>query len=280
MSDLKYEVLTSVRDSSTRGIPTGTEALQWVANSATLIYGDQEAILVDTFMTTDANKELIDWISQHHVNLKYIYITHAHSDHFFGVGMIKAAFPNAKIIATQATADGIPAVIMPAMVATVWNQLFPGQVPTDLRGADEVVNNSFTLEDHQLEILHDGFTDTHDSTSLWVPDLKLIVAGDATYNGVHPFMAETTLAARQNWIASNERMKSLHPQYVVAGHKVPENTDDPKILDETIDYIKTFNKLAETAASGDALYNTMIARYPDRVNPGSLWGAAHSVIRN
>ncbi|MGV0168415.1 MBL fold metallo-hydrolase [Furfurilactobacillus sp. WILCCON 0119] len=279
MTTLNYDTYIDVRDSSTRNIPAGTEDLQWVANTATLIYGDRDAVLVDTFLSIEANNKLIDWIKQHKVNLKFIYITHAHSDHFFGAAMLKDAFPNAKVIATQATADAIPAVIMPAMVTTVWQQLFPGQVPAHLVGADEVVTDQFELEDHQIDILSDNFTDTHDSTSLWVPDLKLIVAGDATYNGVHPFMAETTLDARKNWIKVNEHMKTLHPEHVVAGHKVPTNDDDPKILDETIAYISTFNELAETTHSADELYREMMTRYGTRINPGSLWGVSQSIFR-
>ncbi|WP_353989640.1 MBL fold metallo-hydrolase [Pediococcus argentinicus] len=279
MTNLKYEVLTDKRDSSTRGLPAGTEDLQWVANSATLIYGESDAVLVDTFMTIDANNKLIDWIKDHHVNLKYIYVTHAHSDHFFGAGMLKDAFPEVQIIATQATADGIPYVIMPAMIATVWNQLFPNQIPDHLIGVDQVVTDSFEIEGHQIKILQDKFTDTHDSTSLWIPDLKLIVAGDATYNGVHPFMAETTLPARENWIQVNKDFKALNPEHVVAGHKVPENDDNPVILDETIKYIETFNKLSKQAKTGDELFNAMMNIYGERINPGSLWGVSHAVIR-
>lgn len=55
-----------------RGLPTGTEKLQWVANSATLIYGEKEGILVDTFMTKTANQDLINWVKEHSINLKYI----------------------------------------------------------------------------------------------------------------------------------------------------------------------------------------------------------------
>jgi hypothetical protein len=36
-----------------RDVPPGKESLSWVANSATLIYGEQDAVLVDTFLTVE-----------------------------------------------------------------------------------------------------------------------------------------------------------------------------------------------------------------------------------
>ncbi|MCF6166677.1 hypothetical protein LROSL1_0506 [Furfurilactobacillus rossiae] len=281
MTTLNYDVYNNKRNSVTRGVPEDTKDLQWVANTSTLVYGQKDAVLVDTYMTKAANNELIDWIRDHNVNLKYIYLTHAHADHFFGAGMIQKAFPEATIIATQATIDGLPAVMTPANIATVWEKLFPGSLPDPITSPEDVqpVSDHFELEDHEIDIIQDGFTDTHDSTSLWVPDLGLVVAGDATYNGIHAYMPETTLAARKNWIKVNEHLKTFHPKYVVAGHKIPENPDDPKILDQTIEYITNFNKFAEDASSAEDLYNKMLAVYPKYVNPGSLWSASHSVIR-
>lgn len=276
MTNLNYDVYTNIRNGVTRGLPAGTESLQWVANSATLIYGKTDGVLVDTFMTRDSMNELIGWIRAHHINLKYVYITHAHSDHFFGTAMLRDAFPGVKVVATAATIRDMPEVITPDHMANIWEKLFPGQLPEKVDADAEVVSGSFELENHRIEIIEDGFTDTNDSTSLWVPDLGLIVAGDATYNGIHSFMAQTTAEDRENWINVNKRFKELNPKYVVAGHKVPENADDPVILDETIKYIQTFDKTALESQNADELFKRMMIIYPDRVNPGSLWSAAHA----
>jgi hypothetical protein len=52
--------------------------------------------------------------------------------------------------------------------------------------------------------------------------------------------------------------------------------DDPRIIAETQQYLRDFNRL--NAATGDAreLYDAMLEIYPDRANPGSLWGAANA----
>jgi hypothetical protein len=46
---LTYDVFALKRPGLTRDVPPGTESLQWVANTATLIAGSQDAVLGDTF---------------------------------------------------------------------------------------------------------------------------------------------------------------------------------------------------------------------------------------
>jgi hypothetical protein len=66
----------------------------------------------------------------------------------------------------------------------------------------------------------------------------------------------------------------LRPKTVIAGHKVPENADDPSIIAETRQYLLDFNRLAEATSTARELYDAMLSLYPSRVNPGSLWTAA------
>ena len=51
---LTYDVFALKRPGLTRDLPPGTESLHWVANTATLIAGSQDAVLVDTFATIEA----------------------------------------------------------------------------------------------------------------------------------------------------------------------------------------------------------------------------------
>ena len=62
-----------------------------MANTATLIYGDRDAVLVDTFLTIEQNQQLVDWVKARERNLAYIYITHGHGDHYFGVKQLVEA---------------------------------------------------------------------------------------------------------------------------------------------------------------------------------------------
>jgi glyoxylase-like metal-dependent hydrolase (beta-lactamase superfamily II) len=85
MPKLNWKLLTKKRGSSTQGLPPGKEDLAWVTNTVTLIYGERDAILVDTFLSVQHSKELLDWVAESGKNLTTIYITHAHGDHFLGL---------------------------------------------------------------------------------------------------------------------------------------------------------------------------------------------------
>jgi hypothetical protein len=54
-----------------------------------------------------------------------------------------------------------------------------------------VAHRSIELEGHALIPIATGFNDTADSTSLHVPSLGLIAAGDVVSNGVHPYLGES-----------------------------------------------------------------------------------------
>jgi glyoxylase-like metal-dependent hydrolase (beta-lactamase superfamily II) len=120
-----------------------------------------------------------------------------------------------------------------------------------------------------------GWTDTARSTCLYVPSIGLIVGGDTVYNGIHPYLGETDPPSRLEWISTLDKLEALKPKAVVAGHKVPENDDDPRIISETRQYLRDFDRLNEATANARELYDAMLELYPDRINPGSLWGAAN-----
>jgi hypothetical protein len=72
-------------------------------------------------------------------------------------------------------------------------------------------------------------------------------------------------------------MESLNPTAVVASHKRPESPDHPRVIEETRQYIRDFDRLAEHTTTAQALYDEMLALYPNRVNPGwALWSSARA----
>jgi hypothetical protein len=72
-------------------------------------------------------------------------------------------------------------------------------------------------------------------------------------------------------------IEALRPRAVVAGHKRPGNDDDPRIIEETRQYIRDFDRVAQTTTTARDLYDQMLARYPERVNPGALWSSARAI---
>jgi Metallo-beta-lactamase superfamily len=62
----------------------GETVRMWSPISSILIYGERDAVLVDTPTTTAQATVLADWVLASGKNLTTIYTTHGHGDHFFG----------------------------------------------------------------------------------------------------------------------------------------------------------------------------------------------------
>jgi glyoxylase-like metal-dependent hydrolase (beta-lactamase superfamily II) len=271
---LNYKVFTVTRPGLNRDVPAGKESLMWVANSSTLIYGEHEAVLVDTFLTVDQTKGLADAIVASGKTLKAIYVTHAHGDHFFGLKILQDRFPDVKALATPEVVAKMKLQITPEKLNDRWRKLFPDQIPDVISVADPLQGNAIDLEGNKLVIVRLGHTDTDDTTCLHVPSIGLVLAGDAVYNGIHPFLNESNRRNRLEWIAALDKIDALKPSAVVAGHKIPATDDNPRIVRETRQYLRDFIRLNDATKSARELYDQMLALYPDRANPGSLWSAA------
>jgi glyoxylase-like metal-dependent hydrolase (beta-lactamase superfamily II) len=206
--------------------------------------------------------------------LTYIYVTHGHGDHFFGIKQMLEAFPAARAVGTRGTVAAARGQGEPAFVDSFWEKLFPGEIPLPPAFPEVLDGNVIELEGHRLEVVEAGFTDTADSTALWVPDLRLMIAGDVAYNDTHQYTAETTSESREQWARTAEMLAEYDPVAVIAGHKKPDRPDDPAILSETAGYLRDFNRLEATSRTPEDLYGAMLELYPRRANPGSLWGGA------
>src|SRR5712671_4571331 len=273
---LSWDVLTIRRPGLTRDLPAGKEELMWVANSSTLIRGERDAVLVDTFLTIEQSQILLSWVVASGKNLTAIYVTHGHGDHFFGLAPLLERFPHARAVATPEVVKAMHEQLSTASVDDFWRRLFPGQIPDSLLVAEPLQDGELELEGHKLVAVNAGRTDTAHSTCLHVPLIGLIVGGDVVYNGIHPFLGETDTQSRIEWISALDTLAALNPIAVIAGHKVPETPDDPRIIGETRQYIRDFIALDEATTTARQLYDAMLELYPDRANPGSLWGAANT----
>ena len=104
-SPLKWEVFISPQVAViTSDLPPGVTERKWSPISSTLISGERDAVLVDTFITMEQNLALAEWVVASGKNLTTIYATHGHGDHFFGVNTLQHRFPNARFIASRGDA--------------------------------------------------------------------------------------------------------------------------------------------------------------------------------
>jgi glyoxylase-like metal-dependent hydrolase (beta-lactamase superfamily II) len=212
----------------TPGIPIATSTPApnaketfWNPTSSTLIYGNRDAVLVDVPTTWQQAVTLTWWVRDSCKNLTTIYITHGHADHWFGVSALLDRFPNAKVVATPGTVRVMREEVEPRRTK-IWNAFFPGQIPNQLVIAEELEGNAIELEGNELRAVELGHTDWQDTACLYVPSIRLAVAGDAAFNGTHMFLgASPTPQKRKEWISALDKIESLNPRVVIAGHKRP-----------------------------------------------------------
>jgi len=272
---IEWDVLITKRQPSAgRDLPPGKEQWMWVPSSATLISGERDAVLVDTFLTVEQSIALVNWVAQSGKNLTTIYVTHGHGDHFFGIAAIQERFPKARALATPGVVKVMQKQASPESLADFWRARYPEQIADRIVIAEPLYGNVIDLEGEELVAIELGHTDTDNTTCLHVPSVGLVVAGDAVYNDDHLYLIESNAQTRREWIAALDTIESLGPRAVIAGHKKPGTDDSPRIIEETRQYIRDFDRLAQTTTTARELYDQMLELYPNRANPGALWGSA------
>src|ERR1700723_883049 len=237
------------------------EALGFDPITSTLIFGEYDAVLVDAMGTVAEAEALAAWIALHNRNLETIYITHAHFDHFYGLSILLDRFPGARAIATPKTLNAMQMSFTP-LVERLARRLFPGQLANNFVAPQPYEQDTFTLEGQELRIIEQGHTDSADTTSLYVPSIGLIVAGDVVYNQCRMYVGDTNPESRKNWVAALDRLAALKPTMVVAGHKKPGAPDSPSAIEDTKRYLLDFDRLQKTATSDEELFNKMTELYP------------------
>ena len=245
-----------------------------MTNTVTLVYGQRDGVLADTFLSEQHSKELLDWVVESGKNLRTIYITHAHGDHFSGLKLLLDKFPNAKANGTVSVVAAIQEQIKPEYIQSVWQPRFPGQIPSQLAAPEVIEGDTLYLEGDELRVVELGHTDTSHTTALYVPSIGLVIAGDCVYNNTHPYLAEYGEEAIAEWLRALDKIESLHPKAVVAGHGVLDPDSSPRHIDETRRYLHDFVASLARTSTAKELYQAMLALHPNRVNPGSLWAAA------
>ncbi|WP_353228898.1 MBL fold metallo-hydrolase [Novosphingobium sp.] len=230
----------------------------------TLITGEHEAILVDVpFARSDAYRVVAD-ILDSGKKLTTIVVTHDHPDHFFGLDVLADAFPDARIVAAPAVARDM-ARSVPIKFAR-WSGMLGTNAPHRPMVPAAMTGDTLTIEGHTLSVIGPMQGDHIDSTVVWDPETRTLIAGDVVYNGMFVWLGEHTPARYDAWLAVLDRLDALHPVRVIAGHTRPGLPDDSMAIDWTRGYIKAFARSAKVAKTPAELQAMMRAQYPAAID--------------
>jgi glyoxylase-like metal-dependent hydrolase (beta-lactamase superfamily II) len=246
--------------------------------TATILTGPTEAVLVDTLFTPDDVERLVTAIEATARTLTTVYITHAHFDHYFGLGALLERFPGARGVALPAVAELVRDT-HEAGRALAENWL-PGKTVDSTVLPEALDGDTIVLDGHELRAIEVGQGDIPHSTVLHMPSIDAVVAGDVVYNGVHQMLGVSGPDDWRRWIESVDKIAALNPEVVIAGHKRPDLPDDdmPAILDGTRNYITAFIEELADAEDAQTLVARMTERFPDRINPATLGFSAAAAM--
>src|SRR5271154_1290877 len=280
MSDLNLDVHIAPMRPMKGAPPQGPgDEPMWSPMSATLIHGENDAVLVATLVPFDQVDALSDWIDNFDKRLVGIYITHGHSDHWIGISRLRERFGDVPAWARPKVHDRAVFEMTNPGLNAYWQGIFPGEVPSQPIPPDRLEESSIELEGSELQIIDIGQGDTADSTIVHVPSISAVVGGDVVYNQVHMMTAETDAESRQDWIDNLDQIASLDPQIVVSGHHRVGAATDPKSIGESQQYLRDFSRVVETEETVEDIVKAMLALHPDRDNPRVVWHCAREAVK-
>jgi len=252
--------VSPARAQSQLAVEVVTASPQGFLVTSALVTGEKDAVLIDGQLTLADAHRLVGAILDAKRNLTTIYVTHFHPDHYFGLVVVKQAFPKAKIVAQPATIADIKKSWQGKVKQ--WGPMFGANLTTKPLIPAPFTGKSITLEGQTLEIHGPVQGDASTSSYVWIPSIKALFTGDIVYQGVFPWTAETTPETRRGWLKTLDELAALEPAIVVAGHKDPKLKDDASAIAATRAYLTDFDAAVATSKSSEDLEGKMKAKYP------------------
>jgi glyoxylase-like metal-dependent hydrolase (beta-lactamase superfamily II) len=235
-----------------------TSAPSGFSVNSTLIYGDRDAVLVDTqFVMSEAHR-VAAMILESKKNLTTVYITHGHPDHYFGIAVLKQAFPNAKFVALPATITAIRNGWEGRL--KFWTPEFGFNLPTT--GPilpDELQGNAINLEGEPLQVVGGVTGDGPNNSYVWIPSLRAVIAGDIVFSGSHftpPKMPE-------DWLKTLDQIAARKPVTVIPGHQSANARQDATTISSMKTYIHDYNDALKTSNTAAEFRSKLTKKYPN-----------------
>lgn len=222
---------------------------------STLIVGDESALVIDAQFAKAEAVRLADMIEATGKRLETIFVTHIHPDHHMGTTVLKARFPEAKVVAHPAIAE---------ILAQAGQGIFDsrrdlaGYAASDDWSAPEALDGTLTLEGESFEVLEPLQGDTKLITAVALPQFDAVVASDIVYNGLDLWLAETlTPEDFAGWRAGLDALDARPESIIIPGHRTPDTTDDRSGIAWSRNMLDGWEQALDVATDRDSLAAAM-----------------------
>ncbi|WP_405160947.1 MBL fold metallo-hydrolase [Nocardia sp. NBC_01499] len=239
----------------------------WGLNNSGVIVGDDSVLVVDTCFTERRTRRLLAEIERvTDKPVQYVVNTHHHGDHTFG----NYVFSNAVVVGHEACrrkvlSEGL--AVLPYFSTVEWGEI--RITPPSLCFDDRLTIN---LGDLEVQLISVAPAHTVGDVVVWLPDQKVLFAGDIVMNGCTPVITDGSLAGTRKAL---ELVRALAPSVVVAGHGAPT---DASIFDEVSAYFDLVEQAA-TAGYAKGLTPLEVARTVD-LGKYAEWTDSERIVAN
>ena len=240
-------------------VHTGRGANGYDVNS-TMISGEKDMLVIDPQFSLSEAHRLAAEIQESKKNLAVIYITHPHPDHFFGLAVLKQAFPQAKILALPATANAIKNA-WPAR-QKFWLPTYGNNIPgPDPVLPEELTTPYLTLEGEQFPVTGPvPGSDGAGNSFVFIPSLKAVVTGDIVFD--HVYFGVQRDKAREDWSKTIDQIMALKPEIIVPGHEGPGAKHDASAIAFMKKYIADWDANVAKSKSAAEMRDNVLKQYP------------------
>jgi len=230
--------------------------------ASVIVTGKTDVVLIDAQWTLSNAHRVIAEILETGKYLKTIYITHAHPDHYFGLGTIAEAFPKARVVALPSVANVINKQFFGKMEH--WEKVIGViNVPRKTAKIESLTEKYLELEGERIEIIPEVMGDMKYNTVVWIPSIKTLYGSDVLFNEAHPFTCELTAEERQQWIRDIERMEKMNAEVIIPGHQKPGMPFDSSSFDFTKEYLVTTEEELARTKDVAGFYYAMVKHFPE-----------------
>lgn len=241
-----------------------TGEVRALAPNAVLITGQHDAVLIDTLFVRKDAEELVRLIQASRKELRAVFITHAHPDHYFGIPIIEKAFPKARIWARPSTIDWMREF---RAKLVHWQEMYPGEIPESISLPRAYEDRSYELEGREIRLVDLFMVETVEATAFYVPSAKTFVAADLIYAKAHHYMSDVN--SPDTWIEAIESTRTIGPiDRVIPGHGPVGGAE---LFDESIQWLRTYQEIAKPGVRFADIARAMMKRYPNHSLPILLW---------
>ena len=244
-------------------------------SNSTLIYGGRDAVLIDASQLLSDTHRMIAEIIPMRKRLTYIYVSHFHPDHHFGLQVLKNAFPEAKIVALPSVVRDMVATSTDKIELWAIDRFGPDDIPRKTTIPAPMDEPRLVLEDQELLVSDNWEGDSVNNSVVWIPSIKVACATDVAFHDCHLWPIESNVKRRIKWRASIAKLREFDARIVIPGHcdhakvRLMEEVQRKSSLSYTeciewsLRYLDNYENVYNTAGTASQMVEAMTKLYPD-----------------